>query len=137
MNLEFIKPQNLVSLLMKISQSNSNLQSPSSQLSNYYCKSKLQSNFIDFCVKIANLNQFTGFFMSKMQIQIFFTVHRFSYNLLKITSTCHLFSYQQCNCHPGVQEAMLRIASRTPGWQFLIVVSMFVKLLLFKMMKLS
>ena len=43
--------------------------------------------------------------MSKMQIQIFFTVHQFSFNLLKITSICHLFSYQQCNCHPGVREA--------------------------------
>ena len=38
MNLEFIKPQNLGSLLMKSSQSNFDLRSPSSQLSNYYCK---------------------------------------------------------------------------------------------------
>ena len=37
MNLEFIKPQNLGSLLMKSSQSNFNLRSLSSQLSNYYC----------------------------------------------------------------------------------------------------
>ena len=43
MNLEFIKPQNLGSLLMKSSQSNFNLRSPSSYLARSYLIATVQS----------------------------------------------------------------------------------------------
>ena len=45
MNLGFIKPQNLGSLLMKSSQSNFDLRSPKSQLFNYYCTKMFFFNF--------------------------------------------------------------------------------------------
>ena len=38
----------------------------------FLIKSQIQINFLDFFVKIANSNQFTGFFYSKMQILTFF-----------------------------------------------------------------
>ena len=47
MNLEFLKTQNLGSLLMRSSQSNFNLRSPSSQLSNYYCNLKICPSISD------------------------------------------------------------------------------------------
>ena len=52
MNLEFIKPQNIESLLMKSSQSNFDLRLPSSLLSNYYCTSSFRwtrSYYIYMC----------------------------------------------------------------------------------------
>ena len=57
MNLEFIKLQNLGSLLMKSSQSNFNLRSPSSYLVRSYLITTVRHvvNFNQDCVKIVTL----------------------------------------------------------------------------------
>ena len=67
MNLEFTKPQNLGSLLMKSSQSNFNLQLPSSYLARSYLIATVQiiKNFLTFIAKNAIQNIKSGVFENK------------------------------------------------------------------------
>ena len=80
MNLEFIKPQNLGSLLMKSSQSNFDLRSPSSQLSNYYCAfayDSLQSKII----KKVYTAMISHIFAQPYTFQMTFNKQRFRNNI--------------------------------------------------------